>query len=150
MAGPSDPELVTNEEVYLKLQNAEVTFEDHSNSKKIKKGNILLTTHRFIFYIAQDGLEIPLYNVGEIEKLGGLFKTDGIKLHLTNHNQLPPYVIEYTKKILKSNQMPQPLSLPGAVSFRFHDKTRDKCLELLNESFNRKHWNKPILTEAEE
>jgi len=46
--------------------------------------------------------------------------------------------------------MPQPLNLPGAVSFRFHDKTRDKCLELLNESFNRKHWNKPILTEAEE
>jgi len=63
----------------------------------------LLTTHRFIYYIAESGLEIPLFHIGEIEKLGGMFSTSGIKLHLTNHNQLPSYVTEYTKKILKSN-----------------------------------------------
>ena len=30
MNGPSDPELVRNEEVYLKLQNNEITFEEHA------------------------------------------------------------------------------------------------------------------------
>ena len=40
--------------------------------------------------------------------------------------------------------------MPDAVSFRFHDKTRDKFLELLNESCERAHWKKPILTQEEE
>ena len=103
-----------------------------------------------IYFINDDGLEIPLHHVGQIEKLGGLFATSGVKFHLTNHNQLPPYVIEYTQKILKTNQLPAPLNLPNAISFRFHDKTRDKFLELVQESYNRKHWTKPILSEEEE
>ena len=59
-------------------------------------------------------------------------------------------MVEYTKKILKSNDTPQPPQVPSSISFRFHDKTRDKFLELLNESCNRGHWKKPILTEEEE
>ena len=59
-------------------------------------------------------------------------------------------MVEYNKKILKSNNAPKPLQLPDAISFRFHDKTRDKFLELLNESCTREHWKKPIMTEEEE
>ena len=58
-------------------------------------------------------------------------------------------MLDYYKKILKSSSAPEPLQLPDAVSFRFHDKTRDKFLELLNESCERAHWKKPILTEEE-
>ena len=51
MTGPSEPQLFPNEEVYVRLQNQEITMEDHDNKKKVKKGNILLTTHRVIYYI---------------------------------------------------------------------------------------------------
>ena len=94
----------------------------------------MLTTHRVLYYIEDEGIEIPLFHVRNIEKLGGLLQTAGVKLHLGSHNELPPYVKEYVKKILKSNQYPPPLNLPQAISFRFHDKTRDKFLDLLNES----------------
>lgn len=62
---------------------------------KIKNGNAILTTHRIIFYIDRSGLEIPLFNVGGQEKLGGLFATSGVKLTLMKQGVHSPSVIDY-------------------------------------------------------
>ena len=59
----------------------------------------MVTTHRIIYYVGEEGLEIPLFNINNIEKLGGFMKKDGVKLHLGRQNELPPYVIEYVKKV---------------------------------------------------
>ena len=109
MTGPNEPQLYPNEEVYVRLQNHEITMEDHDNKKKIKKGNILLTTHRVIYYVSQDGIEVPLFHVKNIEKLGGLLQTAGVKLHLSSKGQVPPYMLDYYKKILKRSDAPAPL-----------------------------------------
>ena len=47
-------------------------MEDHENKKKVKKGNILLTTHRVIYFINENAIEVPLFYIKNIEKLGGL------------------------------------------------------------------------------
>ena len=72
----------------------------------------MVTTHRVLYYIGDEGLEIPLFYIENIEKLGGFMKKDGVKLHLGKLNQLAPYVIEYIKKVEKSNQFPQPPRFP--------------------------------------
>ena len=41
----------------------------YSSSNKVQNGNILLTTHRVLFYIDNECLEVPLYNVSSFEKL---------------------------------------------------------------------------------
>ena len=76
----NEPKLYPQEEVYLRLQNGKVTYEDNDRNTKIKNGHLLLTTHRILFYIDQECLEVPLHNVSSIEKLGGMFATAGVKV----------------------------------------------------------------------
>ena len=66
-----------------------------SSPAKIKSGHVLLTTHRVLFYIDYDCLEVPLFNISGLEKLGGLFAKDGVKLNLSKQGTLSPNVVDY-------------------------------------------------------
>jgi len=51
MSEANEPRLLPQEEVYVRLQNNQITYEDKSLDNKIKNGNMLLTTNRVLFYI---------------------------------------------------------------------------------------------------
>ena len=109
----------------------------------------MVTTHRVLFFNQGQCVEIPLHYVGQVEKLGGIFATDGIKLHLTNQGTRAPYVEDYYTNVTKRPEMmPDPPSLGSAVSMRFHDKTRNQFLEHLNESLKQRQWEQKIITES--
>ena len=44
--------------------------------------------------------------------------------------------------------MPQPPRFGSSVSLRFHDKTRDRFLELVQEAKNSQRWTQKIVTES--
>lgn len=59
-------------------------------------------------------------------------------------------MVDYWTNILKSKTLPDPPKFEGsALVIRFHDKNRDKFLELAKESLKQKHWTKPIVTESQ-
>ena len=89
----------------------------------------MVTTHRVLFFLDGDCLEIPLHYISNVTKLGGIFATDGIKMELTKLGTTPPYVEDYYSNVLKRpDMMPKPPSLGSSISLRFHDKTRNQFL----------------------
>ena len=128
-------EALSQEEVYMKIMGT-ITYDDESSKHKIKEGNLLLTTHRIIFFKGSWGLELPLHYVGTFEKTGGfgIFRTDGIKLVMWIGLTDPaPYIIDLYENIYKK-PCPPMLDLPKAATIRFHDKNRDKFLQLAKEA----------------
>ena len=65
---------------------------------------MILTTHRIIFKYSNNALEIPLFYVKKAQADGGIFHSNRIEIILNRtflgNNICPPYLIEYTKKIL--------------------------------------------------
>ena len=133
---------------YQFLQVYLISSTSTSSNAKIKSGNILLTTNRVLFYIGTDCLEVPLHNVGRVESLGGIFAKDGVKLHLQRHGELSPNVVDFYQNILRRQDLPQPPQFGSAIELRFHDKTRDRFLELLNEAHRERRWTQRIVTES--
>ena len=126
-----------------------ITYDDESSKHKIKEGNVLLTTHRIIFFKGSWALEIPLHYVGTFEKTGGFgwLRTDGIKLVMWIGLSSPaPYVIDLHQNIYKK-PVPSMLKLPASATLRFHDKNRDHFLKLALEAHQRKRWCERIVTE---
>ena len=81
--------------------NGKIDYEDNDRRSKIKNGNVLLTIHRILFYIDSECLEIPLFNVSGIEKLGGLLQKAGVKLNIYNQGNHSPNVIDYYQNVLR-------------------------------------------------
>ena len=90
----------------------------------------MLTTHRILFYIENECLEVPLFNVDGFEKLGGLFATSGVKLNLWRQGAFSPHVVDYFRNVLRRNDLPPVPLFGSSISLRFHDKNRDRFLEL--------------------
>lgn len=67
---------------------------NNRNNKKVSSGHLLLTTNRLLFYLDSECVEVPLYNVERIEKVGHVFSKDGIKLHLFRHGELSPNIVD--------------------------------------------------------
>jgi len=44
---------------------------------------------------------VPLHNVDRIEKLGGMFSKDGVKLHLYRLGELSPNVVDFYQNVLR-------------------------------------------------
>ena len=81
MAGDHDPELLPQEEVYIKILNT--TILDQTLKLKLQNGSTLLTTHRVIWFNKTEALEVPLHYVKEHKSSGyGLFKDQMIELNL--------------------------------------------------------------------
>ncbi len=111
-----------------------------SSERKVKNGHILLTTHRVLFYIDHECLEVPLHNVSDFEKLGGMFSTSGVKMNLWKNGINSPHIVDYYQNVLKRDNLPPAPGLPSSVSLRFHDKNRDRFLELVQDAHNQKRW----------
>ena len=60
----------------------------------MQNGHVMLTTNRVLFYIDSQCVEVPLHNVGRIEKVGNLFSKDGVKLHLCRQGELSPNIVD--------------------------------------------------------
>ena len=120
----------------------------YSVNAKVKNGNVLLTTNRVLFYIGNDCLEVPLHNLSRSESLGGIFAKDGVKLHLQRQGELSPNVVDFYQNVLKRPDLPQPPQFGANVELRFHDKTRDRFLELLTEAHRGQRWMQRIVTES--
>eukprot|EP00352_Strombidinopsis_acuminata_P003151 CAMPEP_0176395178 /NCGR_PEP_ID=MMETSP0126-20121128/43196_1 /TAXON_ID=141414 ORGANISM="Strombidinopsis acuminatum, Strain SPMC142" /NCGR_SAMPLE_ID=MMETSP0126 /ASSEMBLY_ACC=CAM_ASM_000229 /LENGTH=95 /DNA_ID=CAMNT_0017767891 /DNA_START=15 /DNA_END=302 /DNA_ORIENTATION=- len=71
MKEANDPKLLAQEEVYLRLANRKITFEDLTSKKKVQDANLVLTTHRIIIFKEDAGLEIPVFYVSSDYKTGG-------------------------------------------------------------------------------
>ena len=74
--------------------------------------------------------------------------TDGCKFDLYNQGNHSPHVVDYFQNILKRNELPPAPRLGSQISIRFHDKTRDRFLELLQEALRTRRWNQKIVTES--
>lgn len=149
-----EPRLVPQEEVYLRLQSQAITLEDSTKGNgKIKGGNALVTTHRVLFYLGDECLEIPLCYVQNLEKGSkGLFGlgNDYVIFKLHRLDETPPYIVDlYTNIHRRSDAIPEPPKLPTEITFRFHDKTRNKFYEMLEEALQSKRWNEKIVTASQ-
>ena len=67
---------------------------------------------------------------------------------LWQQGTLSPHVVDYHVNILKQKNPPAAPKLPQAVSLRFHDKNRDRFLELVQEAHQSRHWTQKIITES--
>lgn len=84
-------------------------YEDNTQKLKIKDGNLILTTHRILFYKgditlgARDCLEIPLWYIASHETCGGLgiMQTHGVTLVNFNKSGYPPFVVDYYTNVKK-------------------------------------------------
>lgn len=107
----------------------------------------MLTTNRVLFYFGNDCVQIPLHNLQRIEKVGHVFSKDGIKLHLNRHGENSPNIVDLHQNVLRRDP-PAPPNLPSAVEMRFHDSTRDRFLEMLQEAHRSEGWKRKIVTES--
>lgn len=55
---------------------------------------------------------------------------------------------DYYVNVLKRNDVPAAPKISGTVAFRFHDKTRDKFLQQLEEALKARNWTRPIKTQS--
>ena len=64
-----------------------------------------------------------------------MFATPGVKVVIYNVGIPAPYVVDFYTNVLRNpGGMPSPPSISSSISFRFHDKTRDRFLEMLTEA----------------
>lgn len=61
-------------------------------------------------------------------------KKDGVKMTIYNQGNLAPNVVDYYQNILRRSELPPAPRLGNSVSLRFHDKTRDRFLEMVQEA----------------
>jgi hypothetical protein len=73
---------------------------------KLKDGNVILTTHRILFYKGtKDCLEVPLWYIADHDTCGGLglLQTHGVTLTNYNKSGYPPFVVDYYQNVKKMN-----------------------------------------------
>ena len=96
------------EEQYFQSVANKVIFEDNSQKLKLADGNMVLTTHRILFFKGpKDCLEVPLWYVGSTDTTGGLgiMNTKGVTLANFNKSGLPPFVSDYYHNVRKMTQI---------------------------------------------
>ena len=104
--------------MYLRLQSQQITLEDSTKGNgKIKGGNALVTTHRVLFYLDNECLEIPLCYIEKVETGSrGLFGSKGlfglgddyVNLILHKLDETPPYIVDLYTNIHKRSDIPRP------------------------------------------
>jgi len=70
-----------------------------------------------------------------------------VQINLCRQGSHSPHVVDFYQNILRRDP-PQPPQLPNAVSLRFHDKTRDRFFELVQEAHRERRWTQKIVTES--
>lgn len=119
-----DVELYPQEECYSRIPH--ITWED-ARKTKFQRGTVQITTHRVLFVKEGAALHVPLYNVQNFSKGGGMFHSHNVKLSLCNQGRNPPYVEDLFKNVLKQ-ETPKAQSIPAEVTIKFKEGKQNRDL----------------------